>query len=79
VAALSAQTDVFHFLPIFRNYYAHRNEDSYRKILNAETDMGFTPMKRANEFLLHVPPGKTACVIEEWLIDLQIVSDIMTD
>jgi hypothetical protein len=79
IAALSGKTNVFNHLPVFRNFFAHRNEDTHRKTVRIETDLGGPTFKFPSHYLLYTPSGKTACVLEEWLIDLRIVSDIITD
>ena len=79
IAGLSGKTYAFQHMPVFRNFFAHRNEDTHRKTTRIEADLGGPIFKFPSRYLLHIPTGKTTSVIEEWLIDLSIISDIITD
>jgi hypothetical protein len=76
-AALSYQTDVFSLLPSFRNFFAHRNEETAGKIKTRARALGFSPALRACEILCTSHPGRPQNVLSDWLDDLIIVINLM--
>jgi len=76
-SALSYQTNVFGMLPTFRNFFAHRNEETAGKIKNKARALGFSPTIRPCEILCTSQLGRPQHVISDWLDDLRVVIGLM--
>ena len=76
-SALSYQTNVFRMLPTFRNFFAHRNEETAGKIKNRARNLGVSPTLRPCEILCTSQPGRSQHVLSDWLDDLRVVINLM--
>lgn len=76
-AAFSLNQNVFKDLPVFRNFFAHRNgqtaEAARRIALNYTLASSLSPA----ELLLSVSPGMSASVIVDWLSEINITADFL--
>lgn len=68
--ALGYTTTVFQHLPVFRNFFAHRNEDTARKTSNIARGYALSPRLRPAELLVSRRPGRPQSVICDWLDDM---------
>jgi hypothetical protein len=73
-AALSVPTAATSRLVVFRNFYAHRSQDTARKALQQGVQMGVVGT-HPGDVLLSVPT--TDSLITEWVFDLQLMIDLM--
>jgi hypothetical protein len=70
--ALALNTSLFVDLPTVRNFYAHRNGDTCRKVLNKARNMGVFGAKHADELMIAFLSGRPVSVFEEWLNDAEL-------
>lgn len=70
--ALALNTTLFADLPILRNFYAHRNEDTWRKVRTKAHALGVFRIKHPNELLMTMLPGRPVTLFEDWLDDAEL-------
>jgi len=70
-AAVSTGTRVFRDLPVFRNYYAHRNRRTRKAAVDLAPIYGIASTTRPSEILLARPLGRSQPLILDWLDDLR--------
>jgi hypothetical protein len=73
-AALSTGTRVFQDLPVFRNFFAHRNDSSYLTASRLASHYGI-PTGHPSLILLARPLGRPWPLIIDWLDDLSLVTE----
>jgi hypothetical protein len=77
-ASLSLQTRVFYDLPPFRNFYAHRNEQSARKAVQlAKAQYLISGPRHPSDVLALPAKGRTQALILDWLDDMATVVDLL--
>jgi hypothetical protein len=69
-AAFGVRTRVFLDLPVFRNFFAHRNDDTARKVSARARYYGLSPQLRPSEILCAASLGRPQRVCSDWLDDL---------
>ncbi len=78
--ALSTQTRVFTDLPAFRNFYAHRNEESCARALGvAQRQYLIAGVKHPTEALLKTVKNRPQALILDWLDEMEIVMGFLCD
>lgn len=78
--ALSVSTRVFDDLPAFRNFYAHRNEESARKAIDVAQRYYVIRGARSPAEALATPPLKrTQALILDWLDDMSVVMQFLCE
>ena len=78
--ALSGNTRVFDDLPAFRNFYAHRNDESAQKaIALAHTQYLITGVGHPTSALSTPAYKRTQPLILDWLDDMQAVMEFLCD
>ena len=70
-AAVSTGTRVFRDLPVFRNYYAHRNQRTRKAAVDLAAIYGIVSTTRPSDILLTRPLGRSQPLILDWLDDLR--------
>ena len=70
--ALALNTAVFSDLGTIRNFYAHRNQDTWRKGRAKAHAMGIPAAKHANEVVTTGLQGRPVSVFEDWLDDAEL-------
>lgn len=79
-SALSGNTTVFEDLPAFRNFYAHRNDESARRAIALARRQYLIIGARHPTSALAMPAYKrTQPLILDWLDDIQIVMEFLCD
>ena len=78
-AAFSTGTRVFSDLPVFRNYFAHRNQGTMRAAQAIAPNYVISTALRPTEILLARPNGRPDSLIVEWLIDIETVIQFLCD
>lgn len=74
--ALSINTTLFSDIAVLRNFYAHRNRDTWRRTSNYFTQQrAFPRFKRAADLLSYQRPSASVGVLEEWLSDAELFFD----
>jgi len=76
-SAFSTGTRVFVDLPVFRNYFAHRNRRSRLAAENLAPLYGIPATRRPSEILMSRPLGRPQMLFLEWLDDLMFVIHFM--
>ncbi len=77
--ALSLNTSLFSDIATVRNFYAHRNEDTWAKVRRQATEKGVLNIKHADEFVTRQIPGRPVSLLEDWLDDAELFFDVMTE
>lgn len=78
--ALSLQTRVLQDLPVFRNYYAHRNEETANKAIALASKQYLVRGYHHPTLVLAQPAYKrTQPIILDWLDDLRTIADLLCD
>jgi hypothetical protein len=76
-AALSYKTWVFADLPVFRNFFAHRNDETAKRARALASHYTVSSQLRPSEILCSVAPGRPQRVLADWLDDLRNVVDLL--
>jgi len=76
-AAFSTGTRAFGDLPVFRNYFGHRNQRSRLAAENLAPQYGIPATRRPSEILTSRPLGRPQILMLEWLDDLTFVMQFM--
>ncbi|WP_431201356.1 hypothetical protein ACQ86E_19445 [Bradyrhizobium betae] len=75
-AALALNTTLFSDIAVIRNFYAHRNRDTWRKVSSYfQTQRGFPRLRKAADLLSYQRPGASGTMLDEWLIDAELFFD----
>lgn len=75
--AFSLSQNVFNDLPVFRNFFAHRNGQTSQAARNIAPRYMLPTHLSPTELLLSVSPGATERVIVEWLTEMLITADFL--
>jgi len=79
-AALSLQTRVFYDLPPFRNFYAHRNDESAQRAVQlARTQYLIVGPRHPSDALALPAKNRTQALILDWLDDMRAMVDLLCD
>jgi hypothetical protein len=78
-AAFSIGSRVFVDLPVFRNYFAHRNLDSWRSATQLGPVNGVPILDRPSQMLVSTPVGASQALLREWMSDLFFVAEYLCD
>lgn len=79
-AALSIQTRVFSDLPTFRNFYAHRNEETAARAIGiAKRHYLISGVHHPTEALLRPATKRPQPLLFDWLDEMQIVVGFMCE
>lgn len=71
-AAYAYNTGVFTYLPTIRNFYAHRNDDTWRKVKNVAGGVGVYGIKYPDQLLLTQLSNRPVTVFEDWCDDVEL-------
>jgi len=75
--AFSLSQNVFNDLPVFRNFFAHRNGQTSQAAQNVAPRYMLPTHLSPTELLLSVSPGATERVILEWLTEMLITAEFL--
>jgi hypothetical protein len=77
-SALSMQTRVFSDMPAFRNFYAHRNEETAERAIGlAKRHYLIAGVRHPTEALMRPATKRTQPLLYDWLDEMRIVMDFM--
>jgi hypothetical protein len=76
-AAFSAGSRVFLDLPVFRNYFAHRNQETRRAALDLAPSYGVPAPLSPAEILLARALGRPQPVLVDWIDDLTFTAEYL--
>jgi hypothetical protein len=76
-AAFSLGQRVFNDLPVFRNFYGHRNRLSAEAARNIGPSYLLPTTLRPSEMLLRSKPSAVTSVLVEWMAELRITSEFL--
>lgn len=76
-AAFAYPTFVFKHLPTFRNFFAHRNEDTAKKTAQISRSYGMSARLRPSEFLCTKVRRRPQNVLSDWLDDIRNVIGLL--
>jgi hypothetical protein len=78
--ALSLQTRVFSDLPVFRNFYAHRNEETAERALNlAQRQYLITKAKTPTEAITSRVRRRPQPLLLDWIDEMDTVMDLLCE
>jgi hypothetical protein len=75
--AFSLNQNVFNDLPVFRNFFAHRNGQTSEAARNIAPRYTLPTSLTPTELLLSVSPGATESLILEWLTEMLITAEFL--
>ena len=75
--AFSLNQNVFNDLPVFRNFFAHRNVQTSQAARNIASRYTLPSKLSPTDLLLAVSPGASDPVIIEWLAEIKITADFL--
>lgn len=75
-AALSFQGHVLKDLPTIRNFYAHRAENTARKVKTIAVALGVPADRHPTEVCLAFPANKSISVLRMYLRELQLLAEL---
>jgi hypothetical protein len=70
--ALALNLSLFRDIPTIRNFYAHRNEDTWKKVKDKARLMGIRATRHTDDLVQAVVAGRPWSIFEDWLGDLEI-------
>jgi hypothetical protein len=70
--ALSINTNLFNDISTVRNFYAHRNADTWRKVRTKAHSMGIFGITHPNDLITSILPGRPISLFEDWLDDAEL-------
>jgi hypothetical protein len=76
-SAFSLGQRVFLDLPVFRNFFAHRNRLSSRAAMNLGPLYLLPSSLRPSDILMRSKPMAVASVLEEWIAELKITAEFL--
>ncbi len=76
-AAFSYSTSAFDCLPTIRDFFAHRNEETMRKVRDVARHLGVDPNQRACEIVCSAMSGRPQGILVDWLDDLRNVAVLL--
>ena len=76
-AAFSAGYRFYVHLPVFRNYFAHRNKDTKYAAASIGPQYGISATKRPSQILLTRPLNRPQPLILEWMDEMQFTIEYL--
>ena len=76
-SAFSIQTRVFADLPVFRNFFAHRNQQTAETAARKAPNYGIPSNRHPEDILMSRALGRPQPIILDWLDDLKIVCEML--
>lgn len=73
-AALSYPSRVFKDLPTVRNFFAHRHEETARKVASVAHSHGLSSRRRPEELMCTRLPSRPENILTDWLDAIRIVA-----
>lgn len=70
--ALALNTTLFTNLATLRNFYAHRNADTWRKARRKGIEMGISGSQGVDDIVKALVPGRAVRIYEDWLDDAEL-------
>lgn len=77
-AAYAYNKGVFTDLPVMRSFFAHGNDDAWRKVRNRAPGMGICGVRSTSHLLSSRVPARPVSLIEDWLDDVELFSYELT-
>ncbi len=77
--ALALNTTLFSDLATLRNFYAHRNDNTWRKVKKRSLDLGIIGLKHPDEFVNQVVARRPVTIFEDWLDDAELFFTELTE
>lgn len=77
LAAFSVQAKAFDFLPVFRNFYAHRNEQTARRAINIAHEYSIVPHYHPTQILSSTAYGRPQSLLLDWIDEIIFVIEFL--
>jgi hypothetical protein len=74
---VSIPTRVYKDLTVFRNYFAHRNADTFDKAQALATNYTISPKLTPTQILVSKPYGSPNILLEQWILDVETSIDLI--
>ena len=78
-AALSFGATYVSNLPTVRNFYAHRNDETFRKVQSKAALLGLGTNLRPCEFVCASLPSRPQNLISDWLDEMRLTIELLCD
>lgn len=78
-AALSIPTRAFIDLPVFRNFFAHRNQATASAARNLAAYYGIPGLQHPTDILRRVPIGRPEPLLVDWIDDIAIITEFLCE
>lgn len=75
-AAMSYQPHIFNSLPELRNYFAHKNVNTYRTAMNLAPKYGIRA-QNPTDIVLAYAPNRPQTIVQDWINDLIFVMEYL--
>jgi hypothetical protein len=76
-AAFSLGATYFSNLPTVRNFYAHRNDETFRKVRDKAILLGLGRNLRPCEFVCMILPSRPQNLISDWLDEIRLTIELL--
>lgn len=70
--ALALNVGLFRDIATLRNFYAHRNKDTWRKVSNKARDMGVLGARHPDDLVQAIAAGRPVPVFEDWVAEAEL-------
>lgn len=77
--AVSLQSRVFGDLPVFRNFFAHRNRGTTEAVRAIAPRYSIPSYKHPTEIIISLPRGRPSPLLVDWIDDLLITIELLCD
>ena len=78
-SALSFGATYVSNLPTVRNFYAHRNDETFRKVQSKAALLGLGTNLRPCEFVCASLPSRPQNLISDWLDEMRLTIELLCD
>jgi hypothetical protein len=75
-AALSYQPAMLRSLPQLRNFFAHKNHDTFQVAMNMATKLGVS-VRNPYDIALVYPPKSSQALLQDWIDDMVFMVDYL--
>lgn len=75
--ALALNSTLFRDLKCLRHFYAHRCNDTFRKVSRYAATIGILNLSHPDQILTHVITGRPHSILEDWFSDAEIFYSLL--
>ncbi|MEA1834078.1 hypothetical protein U8607_18470 [Methylobacterium durans] len=79
ITALSLNSPAFSQMATYRNFFAHRNVETARKLKNLSASIGLAPAVHEWDAISQLLPGSPTSLFESWAFDVELFAEFLLD